>query len=142
MILIDTGVKAQKKMAKGKKLPPGMDELGAVMQWVPPDPEAGKMHYIEKHKPPPPVNILVHLAPRQFIDLERVPRGKRMLVKGRFWEMNQSVTEVEVKDALLFEDRDFSQGVVLADPHAVIQCPFAVNDLTGTAPAQPGGFKH
>jgi hypothetical protein len=141
VLLVDTGVKAQKRMAKGKKLPPGMEQLGAIMQWNPPDPNAGKIMY-EKVKGPAPVMVLVHLAPRQFIDLEKVPRGKRMLVKGRFWEMNQAVTEVEIKDALLFEDRDFSQGVVLADPNAVNQCPFAINDLTGTAPVQPGGFKH
>jgi hypothetical protein len=141
VMLVDTGVKAQKRMAKGKKLPPGMEELGALMQWTPPDPNAGKIMYT-RVKPPAPVMVLVHLAPRQFIDLEKVPRGKRMLVKGRFWEMNQTVTEVEIKDALLFEDRDFSQGVVLADPNAVAQCPFAINDLTGMAPVQPGGFKH
>jgi hypothetical protein len=140
--LLDTGVKAQKRFVKGKKLPPGMEQLGAVLMWVPPDPHAGEVQYTKKFTPPPPVTLFVHLQPRQFIDLEKVPRGKRMLVKGRFWEMNQAVTEVEIKDALLFEDRDFSAGVVLADPNAVMQCPLAVNDLTGTAPMQPGGFRH
>jgi hypothetical protein len=139
--LLDTGVKAQKHLQKGKR-PAGMEQLGAVLMWVPPDPHAGELQYTTKPKPPPPVTLYVHLLPRQFIDLEKVPRGKRMLVKGRFWEMNQAVTEVEIKDALLFEDRDFSAGVVLADPAAVVRCPLAVNDLTGVAPLQPGGFKH
>jgi hypothetical protein len=140
--LLDTGVKAQKRFAKGKKLQPSMQQLGAVLLYVPPDPMAGQIQYQQKYKPPPPVTLFVHLQPRQFIDLEKVPIGKRMLVKGRFWEMNQSVTEVEIKEALLFEDRDFSAGVVLADPNAVMQCPLAVNDLTGVAPSQPGGFRH
>jgi hypothetical protein len=141
VLLVDTGIKGQKKYFKGKKVPPGMEELGAIMQWTPPDPNAGKIMY-QQVKKPPPVMVLVHLAAHQYIDLEKVPRGKRMLVKGRFWEMNQTVTEVEVKDALLFEDRDWSNGVVLADPNAVAQCPFAINDLNGTAPVQPGGFRH
>lgn len=140
--LLDTGVKAQKRFAKGKKLQPTMQQLGAVMMYVPPDPNAGQLQYQQKSKPPPPVILYVHLQPKQFIDLETVPIGKRMLVKGRFWEMNQSVTEVEIKEALLFEDRDFSAGVVLADPNAVAACPLAVNDLTGIAPQQPGGFRH
>ncbi|MBS1150943.1 MAG: hypothetical protein H6Q89_2641, partial [Myxococcaceae bacterium] len=42
----------------------------------------------------------------------------------------------------LFEDRDFSRGVVLGDPNSVAQCPLAINELTGVAPVQPGGFRH
>lgn len=146
LTLIDTGVQAEQRYVKNKKaqkqkIAPGMEKLGAILQWDPPDPRQNEVQY-QQVKKAPPVMVLVHLQPRQFIDLEKVPRGKRMLVKGRFWEMNQSVTEVEVKDALLFEDRDFSGGVMLADLNAVLACPLAVNDLTGTAPSQPGGFKH
>ena len=139
--LLDTGINAQKRFVKGKKVPPGMQQLGAILQWVPPDPRAGQILYQANVKPPPPVILYVHLQPRQFTDLEKIPRGKRMLVKGRFWEMNTSVTEVEIKDALLFEDRDFSAGVILANPEAVTNCPIAVNDLTGFVGGQPGGFK-
>jgi hypothetical protein len=141
VVLVDTGVKAQKRFTKGKKQAPGPEQLGAVLIWSPPDPRKQEIHY-QKVAVAPPVTLYVSLAAKQFIDLEKVPRGKRMLVKGRFWEMNQAVTEVEIRDALLFEDRDFSAGVVLADPNAVAACPLAVNDLTGTAPVQPGGFKH
>jgi len=141
LTLLDTGVKAQKRFVKGKKLPPGMEELGAVLQWTPPDPRQHEIQYTAR-KAPPPVILYVHLNARQFLDLEKVPVGKRVLIKGRFWEMNQTVTEVEIKEALLFEDRDFSAGVILADPNAVMQCPLAVNDLTGIAPVQPGGFRH
>ena len=44
------------------------------------------------------------------------------------------------RDALIFEDRDFSRGVYLGDPNAVAACPLAINELTGVAPVQPGGF--
>jgi hypothetical protein len=55
--------------------------------------------------------------------------------------MNRDVTEVEVRDAVLFEDRDW-YGAVLADPNVIATCPAAINELTGIAPTQPGGFKH
>lgn len=144
-ILVDAGVKKKAKPGKGKgkgKQEPSMQQLIALLDWYPPDPHANEIQYANYQKPPPPIRIIAQLAPRQFIDLEKVPRGKRMLVKGRFWEMNVQVTEVEVREALLFEDRDFSRGVVLADPNAVMACPAAVNQLTGIAPSQPGGFAH
>lgn len=139
--LVDAGAKkAQKK--KGKKAAPSMEELIAILQWLPPDPAQKELVFTHKLEKPPPIQVFARLAPKQYVDLERIPRGKRMLVKGRFWEMNRTVDELEVRDALLFEDRDWSRGVLLADPNAVAQCPLAVNDLTGVAPQQPGGFKH
>ena len=45
-----------------------------------------------------------------------------------------------MRDALLFQDRDWSQNAALADPNAVAACPVAFNELTGMAPIQPGGF--
>jgi hypothetical protein len=135
--------------AKGKgkkKAPPapapGMEELGAILRWDPPDPNAGQLNIMGKAEKPNPVKIIAKLAAKQYIDLEKVPRGKRLIVRGRFWEMNKTVTEVEVRDVLLFEDRDFSQGILLADPAAVAACPLAINELTGTAGTQPGGFRH
>mgnify|MGYP000399682798 CR=1 FL=1 len=92
-------------------------------------------------KPPPPVKIIAKLAPKQFSDLEKAARGQRMMVRGQFWEMNRDVTEVEVRDAVLFEDRDW-YGAMLADPNVIAACPAAINELTGVGPAQPGGFKH
>jgi hypothetical protein len=47
---------------------------------------------------------------------------------------------VELRDALLFQDRDWTQGNTLVDPAAVARCPLAVNDLMGMAPFQPGAF--
>lgn len=143
-VLIDAATLAQPKGKKGKKPPPPADgeELGALLQWDPPDPNAHQLNVLGKVDKPPPVKIIARLAPRQYVDLERIPRGTRLLVKGRFWEMNRTVTEVELRDALLLPDRDFSGGLLLADPNAVAQCPLAMNELTGLAPSQPGGFKH
>jgi len=50
------------------------------------------------------------------------------------------VQDVELRDALIFQDRDWTQGSTLVDPNAVARCPLAVNDLTGAAPQQPGAF--
>lgn len=140
--LIDAGLTAKPKRKKGKKpLDDEPETVVALLEWIPPDPNAGQLQIFEMKKPKP-VKIVARLAPRQFVDLARIPKGKRMLVKGRFWEMNRTVTEVEIRDALLFEERDFSQGVLLADPNAVMMCPAAVNELSGLAPQQPGGFRH
>lgn len=91
---------------------------------------------------PPSVLIRAKLADKQYIDLEKLPEGAPVLVRGRFWDMNKAVTDLEVREALLFVDRDWSQGAVLADPNAVARCPAAINELTGTASGvmQPGGF--
>lgn len=138
-ILIDTGY-ARTGNGTKKRGPDGEDQMLAELEWTEPVVQEG-LAFFEKKKPTP-IRIIAHLAPKQYIDLETVPRGKRMLVRGRFWEMNRTVTEVELKNVLLFEDRDWSQGALLAQPEAVAACPMAINDLTGVAPAQPGGFKH
>ena len=141
--LIDAGSNAPKKK-KGKKYNPvEFGELLAVLEWLPPDPRKTQIDYYgdDSRKPPPPVRILAKLAPKQYTDLEKVFRGQRMLVRGRFWEMNRDVTQVEVRDAMLFEDRDW-YGAMLADPNVIATCPAAINELTGIGPQQPGGFKH
>lgn len=141
--LIDAGSNAPKKK-KGKKYNPvEFGELLAVLEWLPPDPRKTQIDFYgdDSKKPPPPVRILAKLAPKQYTDLEKVFRGQRMMVRGRFWEMNRDVTQVEVRDAMLFEDRDW-YGAMLADPNMIATCPAAINELTGIGPQQPGGFKH
>ncbi|MDP3234881.1 MAG: hypothetical protein Q8N26_19010 [Myxococcales bacterium] len=141
--LLDAGSNAPKKK-KGKKYNPvEFGELIAVLEWLPPDPRKSEIDFYgdDSKKPPPPVRILAKLAPKQYTDLEKVFRGQRMLVRGRFWEMNRDVTQVEVRDAMLFEDRDW-YGAMLADPNTIATCPAAINELTGIGPQQPGGFKH
>ncbi|MBX7115324.1 MAG: hypothetical protein K1X64_13425 [Myxococcaceae bacterium] len=137
-ILIDTGY-ATNPGGKKTRGSDGEDKMIAELEWQPPVVQQGLAFFEPKKEPP--IRIVAHLAPKQYIDLERVPRGKRMLVRGRFWEMNRTVTEVELKNALLFEDRDWT-GALLAEPAAVTTCAMAINDLTGVVPSQPGGFKH
>lgn len=84
--------------------------------------------------------ITAKLAPEQYIDINKLPRGKRLLVRGRFWEMSNDVQSLELREALLFEERDWELGAPLADSHATALCPFASDELGGTTSSQPGGF--
>ena len=137
--LVDAGLK---KKAKGKKFNPDeLEEIIAILQWLPPDPTQHEIVYTRKLERPPPMMIYANLQPKQYIDLERQPKGAPMIVKGRFWELNTAGTEAQLKNAILFNARGWS-NVQLADPGAVMQCPMAVNELTGLAPVQPGGFAH
>ncbi|WP_224361982.1 hypothetical protein [Hyalangium versicolor] len=146
LVFIDAGLEKKKKVKKRKGAPaPADDEPPAMLAhliWFPPDPNAGRLQIYGGDAPEKPkgVNIIARLAEKQYVNLDQLPRGTRMLVRGRLWEYKKGITDVEIRDALLFEDRDFSQGVLLADPNATAACPIAFNELTGVAPAQPGGF--
>jgi len=134
-----------KKKAKKGAPPPEPEEppqMVAHLVWFPPDPNAGKLNLFGGATPPPPRQITVKLLPEQYVDLQRIPVGSRVMVRGRFWEMSADLMTYEVREGLLFMDRDFSRGLVLADPAAVASCPEAVNELSGAAPQQPGGFAH
>jgi hypothetical protein len=85
--------------------------------------------------------ITARLLDQQYTDIYALPKGGRVMVKGRLFEMNNDVSQIVIKDALLFSDRDWSKGAILADPNVMLMCPAAVNDVTGTAGAyQPGAF--
>jgi hypothetical protein len=129
--------------APGKKKKYVPDHMIAYLEWTPPAPSSEKM-VVFAHTPgaEKPIRITAELHPRQYLQLASVPKGKRLLVKGRFWEMNKAISAIEMRDVLLFEDRDWSRGILLADPNAVAACPLLVNELTGVAPIQPGGFGH
>lgn len=141
MYLIDVG---PPKPAKGKKKKPPEpnDYLVARLEYRPPQQDAESINaaIFGKVKKEKPTIIEARLAPDQYVDLNRIPKGKRLMVRGRFWEMSTDLKKLELRDALLFEDRDWSKGAVLAHPQAVAMCPLAVNDLAGIAPVQPGGF--
>ncbi len=117
------------------------ETLIAELTWQPVPPKTNTLVLLAE-KPPVPVRIVAKLAPKQYLALDKLPRGKRMMVKGRLWEMGAGANQFELREALLFEDRDWSRGVLLAEPQAVFACPLAINELTGTAPKQPGGFAH
>lgn len=132
VFLVDAALSKKKK----KKDAEGIE---ASLTWSPPPPPKTMQNFFESKKGPPPVAIRAILEPKQYVVLERLPKGRRLIVKGRLWDMKGAVTSVELRDALIFEDADWSRAV-LGSPALVNQCPFAVNDLTGTAPNQPGGF--
>jgi len=141
MQLVDIG--SEKKSKQPSKTPSTqLNELVAVFTWVVPgQKQSVETTYGFKKKPKlKTITVKAYLAPRQYINLERIPKGAQLLIKGRLWSTNADLTEVEIKNALLFEDRDWSTGALLAYPGMVEQCPFAINDLTGTSPTQPGGF--
>lgn len=146
LTLIDVGPEKKPAAKKGKKKsaePEEPPELIANLVWTPPDPNAGdRLAMFAPKKGPPPIKIVARLSPEQYVDVTKFPRGSRVMIRGRFWEMDKTISKLEVREGLLFQDRDYSAGVVLADPNAVARCPVAVDEISGLAPQQPGGFKH
>lgn len=143
--LIDIGINQPKGKKQKKKLyrDAAAEELVAVLQWIPQDPRMNQVNLLAQAPVKvDPVLIYVRLASKQYADIEKFHRGQRVLIKGKFWEMNKSATELEIRDGLLFGDRDWSSGVLLGRPQDVATCPVAINELTGTAAQQPGGFAH
>ncbi|MFO0598596.1 MAG: hypothetical protein U0228_25035 [Myxococcaceae bacterium] len=145
LTLIDVGVN-QPKGKKGKKKlyrSVGAEELVAVLSYVPPDPRMNQVNLLAQAPiKVDPVIIYVKLQPKQYADIEKFHRGERVMLKGHFWEMTKTALELEVRDGLLFDDPDWSGGVLLGKPQDVAMCTAAINELTGTAPEQIGGFKH
>lgn len=142
-VLVDVGVNQPKGKKRRRFTSAEPEELVAILRWMPPDPKKSTLDL--SGEPPAqvdPVTLYVRLQPRQYADLETLHRNQRILVKGRLWEMNKTMTEIEIRDGLLFNDPDWTQGVILGSPSGVAACPAALNDLTGLAPAQPGGFRH
>lgn len=142
---IDAALEKKKKPVKKKRGAPVVEEeppaLIARLVYYPPNPNANQLQpFGIPTEKPKGVTITARLADKQFVNLDQIPKGTRMLVRGRLWEYKKGITEVEVRDALLFQDRDWSQGALLADPNATAACPMAFNELTGMAPSQPGGF--
>jgi hypothetical protein len=112
----------------------------AKLEIRPTDPDAGKAwaQFVHKKKPKP-WRFTVHLRPTQYERLTEIPKGSRVLVRGRLYEFNASLTEFELRDGLLFLDHS-GAAVSLASPAEVAQCPVAMDELHGVAPTQPGGF--
>ena len=150
--MLDVRVEEPKKPKKPKKRrkndPPEVEEPAepatavAQLMWYPPTPE-NEHAELNIYGAPKRVGvgITARLAPQQYLDLTRIPRGTRLMVRGRLWDYKKAVDEVELRDALIFQDRDWSQGNTLVDPNVVARCPAAVNDLLmGAAPVQTGAF--
>jgi hypothetical protein len=141
--LVDVGVNQPKGGKKRRFAAAEPEELVAVLRWVPPEAQKAELDLLSKERTRvDPIILYARLQPRQYADLETLHKNDRLLVRGRFWEMNRSATELEVREAVLFHDPDWSQGVLLGNPADIARCPVAINELTGLAPQQPGGFRH
>jgi hypothetical protein len=142
---IDAALEKKKKVQKKRGAPvnDGPPAMIARLVWYPPNPNAGQFAaFAMPVEKPKGLSVIARLAEKQYVNLDQIPKGARLLVRGRLWEYKKGLTEVEIREALLFEDRDFSQGAGLADPNATAMCPAAYNELSGMAPTQPGGFGH
>jgi hypothetical protein len=151
--LIDVGPERRTPL-KGKRGPLLVEQGGVVahLLWTEPGPNqpdlampgASNMPSVTAIFAPPKrvtAVITARLLEPQYADLYSLPRGSRVMVKGRLFEMSNDLSQIVLRDSYLFMDRDWSQGAVLADPGTMLQCAAAVNDVTGTAGAfQPGGF--
>lgn len=135
-------IKDKKKPArrprKGEEPPPA--RLQARLTWVVPQPQGQSELDIFRKRKKQVITINAQLAEKQYVDFDRLPKGSRVLVRGRFWEYRKGLTELELRNAYLFQDRDWSQGVALTTPQVVNACPMAINELSGEVPRQPSGF--
>lgn len=136
--LLDVGPEKQ----KGRKRAVADDTIVARLELIETRASDSQLQLFMPKIKTPTIRVNARLADRQYVDLYKFPKGKRVLVRGRLWDMNKDLTQFQIRDALIFEDRDWALGALLADPVAISQCPAAVNELTGVAPIQPGGFGH
>ncbi|AEI66498.1 hypothetical protein [Corallococcus macrosporus] len=140
--LVDVKLEKPKKRRLKKGEEPEPPYMLARLVWV--EPEAPTTERYEFHFGKPTkrarVEISAKLQETQFTDLNKLLKGARVLVRGRLWEYKKNLAGIELRNALLFPERDWTKTPMLADPAAVAACPLAVNDLTGFAPIQPGAF--
>lgn len=142
-VLVDIGLNQTKGKKKRRFAAAEPEELVAILRWEPPEPKRQMIDLLAKAPSKvEPIVIYARLQPKQYIDLEKLSRNQRLLVKGRLWEMNKTMTEIEIREGLVFNDIDWARGIVLGSPADVALCSAAINDLTGLAPVQPGGFQH
>lgn len=135
--LVDLGPAKRKKKKKGEEPD---DATWATLELIVPRTSDSELQLFKPKEKTKPIRVRARLAEDQYVDLHRYPKGKRVLVRGRLWEFNLDLTELELRDALVFEDRDWSAGATLASPEVIARCPAAVNELQGLSPVHPGGF--
>lgn len=146
LMVVDIGPDAPEAPAGKKRrgAPPPVDDgaLVATLQEIPPRTAEQQLVFFKPQVKAPEVMVRAKLSPQQFLDLGRIPRNRAVTVRGRLWEMNADLTQLQLRDAQLFYTRDWSEGAVLVTPTAIAQCPAAIDELNGIAPNQAGGFGH
>ena len=133
--------KPKPKLKKGQKPPPvDEDDEDAKPKYyatllVPQN--APVSHPIFQTRAPEPMRIIARLLPEQYIDLKKVVVTEKFLVRGRFYgfrigsgKKDEPPVIVEVRDALLFEDHDWTNYAGFADANDVAACDIAINDLS------------
>ena len=140
--VVDVKLEKPKTKRLKKSEEPEKPYMVARLVWVEPEQrsETGYEFQLGKARKRAKVDITAKLAESQYVDLNKVLRGTKVLVRGRFWEYKKGLTAIEMRDALLFPERDWTRVSGLIAPAALASCPLAVNDLTGLAPLQPGAF--
>ncbi|MFP2959256.1 hypothetical protein ACLEPN_15790 [Myxococcus sp. 1LA] len=140
--LVDVKLEKPKKKRLKKGEEPEAPYMLARLVWVEPEAPTTERYEFNFGKPTKRarVEVSAKLQETQYTDLNKLLKGDRVLVRGRFWEYKKALATIELRDALLFPERDWAKTPMLADPNAVAACPLAVNDLTGFAPIQPGAF--
>ncbi len=97
---------------------------------------------------PEPIRIRVKLAAEQYLDLKKAVVSGKYLVRGRIFSFKRGdgkpsspPLEVEIRDALLFEDHDWSGYRGFASQEDVLACPeLCVNDLSPLGLQQQQGI--
>lgn len=135
-------IEPEKPKARGKKAPPPVapqeTEYWATLL-VPT--QAPPTHPLFRAPPTQPMVIRARLQTEQYVDVKRAVRAGRYMVVGRLWEMKPGdgeptsplLADIELRDALLFEDRDWStvgQLPGIATAADIEACELAVNDLS------------
>lgn len=86
---------------------------------------------------PEPIRLRATLLPEQYLDVKTAVRSGNYLVHGRLWNFKTGTGvegsppfEFEIRDALLFKDRDWTGFAGFADARDVAACELCVNDLS------------
>lgn len=102
---------------------------------APPAPKS-KDPFSEETKPEP-IRVRARLAVDQYLDLKATVRSAKYLVRGRLWAFQASTGEpgfpsldIELRDAILFEDHDWSHYGGFASAEDGAACEACRNDLS------------
>ena len=103
--------------------------------------QSAPMHPLFKAPPAQPMVVRVKLQPEQYVNVKRAVRSSRYMAIGRLWAIQPGdgepsspvLADLELRDGLIFEDRDWSiVGSLpgIANAEDVEACDLAVNDLS------------
>lgn len=120
--------------------PPDDDDAGAPydvahLALVFPTPPLAQ---IMNQKPPDPARVSARLRPKQYIDVKRAVRSRKFLVRGRIGSIREAMAGVELTDALLFQETDWTQYGGVSSPADVGACPLSAAEMLPLGRRLPG----